>query len=108
MAQKKASTQKTKITKDDKAIAKVGTKLSEQMQTNLKYAVVEDLFNNYSVNTGRIYRINFLRGLFFGAGSVIGGTAGIAFLVWFLSFFVDWPVLGEAVERFLQALSRAP
>ena len=54
MAQKKASTQKTKITKDDKAIAKVGTKLSEQMQTNLKYAVVEDLFNNYSSESRRI------------------------------------------------------
>ena len=43
---------------------------------------------------------------FFGAGSIIGGTVGIAFLVWFLSLFVDWPLFGESVKEIIDVLTR--
>ena len=35
--------------------------------------------------------MNFLRGVFFGFGSVIGGTIVIALVVWILSWLSDIP-----------------
>lgn len=115
MAQKKASTQKSSvavgaaIVVEDKSLKdKLQQKKNELAEKELKYSIIEDIFNNYSINSSRIYRVNFLRGLFFGAGSVIGGTVGIAFLVWFLSLFIEMPLLGEAIRRFLEALTHKP
>ncbi len=79
---------------------------AKKADESLKYSILEDIFNNYSINTQRIYRVNFLRGIFFGAGSVIGGTAGVAFLAWFLSLFIKMPVLGEAIKHFIESVSR--
>lgn len=123
MKRKKASTQKTSLTSTDESGAEVfapeevcpnkrasnkpSDRLKKQAEKNLKYKVVEDIFNNYSLNSSRIYKVNFMRGLFFGAGSVIGGTVGVALLVWFLSLFIEWPVFGEAIQHFIETLTRA-
>ena len=50
----------------------------------------EDLFNDYYCHRGKIYRTNFVRGIFFGLGTVIGGTILIAIIVGILSSIVSF------------------
>lgn len=54
-------------------------------------AVAEELFNTMYQNKRKIYWLNFFRGVFFGFGSIIGGTIVIAALVWTLTLLVDLP-----------------
>ncbi|MBW3568920.1 hypothetical protein KY385_02205 [Candidatus Parcubacteria bacterium] len=42
---------------------------------------------------------NFLRGIFFGAGSVLGATVLIALLLWILSLFDFIPFIGPIIEN---------
>ena len=43
--------------------------------------------------------MNFVRGIFFGVGSVLGGTVVIAMIIWVLSLLVDLPGgIGEFVR----------
>lgn len=64
---------------------------------------LDEMFNDVYAKRRRIYHINFFRGVFFGAGTFLGGTVGIALLVWVLTtFFSEWPI----VQRLLEALQR--
>ena len=91
--------------KEKSVVDKTKEKIVDVSEDGLRYAIIENFFNNYSIDTWRIYRVNFFRGIFFGAGSIIGGTVGIAFLVWFLSLFIDWPLLGEGIKTIIDVLS---
>lgn len=71
---------------------------SVAQESDAKRVVLEELFNDIYRDRKRIYKINFIRGLVFGAGSVLGGTIIIALLVWILSLFVNTPVIGEFFE----------
>jgi hypothetical protein len=57
--------------------------------------VLEELFHDMYKNRHRIYKVNFFRGIFFGAGSAAGGTVVIAIAIWLLSLFVNFPLIGE-------------
>ena len=61
-------------------------------------SLLEELFNDFYDDRMRIYRMNFLRGIFFGLGSVLGATVVVALAVWILSFFVEIPGIGEAAQ----------
>ncbi len=52
--------------------------------------VIEDLFYDFNRSRVQIYKMNFFRGIFFGLGSVLGGTIVVALLVWVLSLFVGF------------------
>jgi hypothetical protein len=70
----------------------------QQMQKNerdAKKAVLDELFNDLYDNKKRVYKLNFVRGLLFGAGSALGGTIVLALIVWTLSLFVNIPLVGE-------------
>ncbi len=41
---------------------------------------------------------NFLRGVCFGLGSVIGGTVMVAFVLWILSAFDSVPLAGHFIQ----------
>lgn len=51
------------------------------------------------VNKRRLYLENFLRGLFFSVGTIIGATLVISILLWGLSLFNDVPFIGDVVEN---------
>ena len=74
------------------------TKVRKRRQQNLENkdlaaeeAVLEQLFYDFYRYRGRIYRVNFVRGLFFGFGSILGGTILIALLVMTLTLFIQIP-----------------
>lgn len=82
----------------------------EHMKKNeaeAKRATLDELFNDLYENRARIYKINFVRGLLFGAGSALGGTIVIALIVWTLSLFVNIPVIGELFENAQQSIERS-
>lgn len=68
-------------------------------QMGARRTVIEELFNDYYNDRRNIYMMNFFRGIFFGLGSVIGGTIVVALIVWILSFFVQLPGIGDAVQE---------
>ena len=50
-----------------------------------RQGVLEELFNDFNRNRFTVYKFNFIRGIFFGLGSIIGGTVVLALLVWLLN-----------------------
>jgi hypothetical protein len=50
-----------------------------------RQSILEDLFYDFNRSRAQVYKMNFFRGIFLGAGTVIGGTVVIALLVWLLS-----------------------
>ncbi|CAN5647937.1 hypothetical protein BH23PAT2_BH23PAT2_00340 [soil metagenome] len=48
----------------------------------------------------RYYRMAFVKGLFTGLGSVIGATVVLALLLWTLSLFETFPLIGPVLEGF--------
>lgn len=60
-------------------------KLTRSQDTAAKRTLLEETFQDMYGRRWRIYQVNFVRGLFFGLGSVLGGTILLALLVWVLS-----------------------
>ena len=67
---------------------KFWNKLKRQVRDNnesgARKSVLEDLFNDFNRSRFTVYKFNFIRGIFFGLGSVLGGTVVLALLVWIL------------------------
>lgn len=60
-------------------------KAKEDNEAGARRAILEDLFYDFNRSRTQVYTMNFVRGILFGAGSVIGGTLVIAALIWVLS-----------------------
>lgn len=69
--------------------------------------VFEEFFNDYYKNRGKVYRLNFVRGIWFGLGSVIGGTLVLAAFFWILSLFHQIPFLTDIVESVQRSIEEA-
>ena len=61
-------------------------RLHDDNEKGSRQALLEELFNDFNRNRYEIYKINFFRGIFFGFGSLLGGTMLLALLVWALTF----------------------
>lgn len=60
---------------------------------------LEVLFASEYINHHKLYFHNFIRGIFFGAGGVIGATVLIGLVVWILSLFDQVPLIGPFIEH---------
>lgn len=60
---------------------------------------LELLFAVGYVDRKRLYLENFIRGIVFGAGGVIGATVLVATLVWVLSLFGTIPFVGPLFDN---------
>lgn len=60
---------------------------------------LEVLFASEYVNKRQLYWHNFVRGTFFGAGSLIGATVLIALILWILSLFDTVPFIGPLIDN---------
>lgn len=69
-------------------------------------SVIEDILTDLYMNRGQVYRVNFFRGVFFGFGSVLGGTILITILVWTLAQLgAVVPFLSDFIQDILDALN---
>lgn len=69
-------------------------KFKKDNERNAKQEVLDDIFDDIYHSRPRIYKVNFIRGIFFGVGSALGGTVVVALIVWILTFFVQLPGVG--------------
>lgn len=76
-------------------------------QMGARRTVIEELFNDMYDDRRNIYLMNFIRGIFFGLGTFLGGTIVVALVVWVLSFFVNVPGVGDAVQKAQDSLQKS-
>lgn len=74
-----------------KVARSIKTKIRDSQEKGSREKLIEELFNDFNRSRFQIYKMNFVRGIFFGLGSVLGGTVVIAIIITILS------VLGENV-----------
>jgi len=72
-------------------IRKALSKAKNDNENGARKAILEDLFYDFNKSRGQVYLTNFVRGIFFGVGSVLGGTVVIALILWLLHLLVDIP-----------------
>jgi len=65
------------------------------IDTQAAIEALEYLFAAGYVNKKRLYFANFMRGIFFSVGSILGATVVIALLLWILSLFGNIPLIGD-------------
>ena len=69
--------------------------------------MLREIFYDFYKYRGRIYRVNFVRGIFFGLGSILGGTIVVAILVALLTLWANLPGgLGDFVRWIIDTLQR--
>lgn len=92
-----------------KSVAKkVVDKTKEDNERGARHNLIEELFYDFHQSRKQVYLMNFIRGLFFGFGSVLGGTILVAIAVWIMSQFVDWPGIGDYLESLRDTLQARP
>ena len=69
--------------------------------------VFEEFFQDYYSRRRQIYWMNFIRGIFFGFGSLVGGTLVVAAALWLLSAFHQVPFLTDVVETVQHSIEEA-
>jgi|TARA_B100001245_G_scaffold9812_2_gene6834 hypothetical protein len=75
-------------------------KVLRAQQMGARRTVIEEMFNDYYHDRRKIYLVNFIRGISFGLGSVLGATVVVTIIIWLLSIFVDFPgLIGSIAER---------
>lgn len=72
-------------------MAKLAKKIKKENELGARRAILEDLFYDFHTSRKDVYVMNFFRGIFFGVGSILGGTVVVALVVWILSWFADIP-----------------
>jgi len=80
------------------------TKIKRDQENGARLSIIEELFNDFYMRRHRVYWANFVRGLFFGFGSVLGGTLLVAIAIWIFSQFVHWPGVGDFFQLVTNSL----
>lgn len=79
----------------------------ENNERGARETVLEELFNDFNRSRFTIYKFNFMRGIFFGLGSVLGGTVVLALVVWVLNGLgVLVPGLGGFLHDVVQVMGK--
>ena len=67
--------------------------------------LLQELFFDFYRSRGQIYQVNFIRGIFFGLGTALGGTLVVAFLIWLLSKMAFWvPDIADFIKQIIEAI----
>jgi hypothetical protein len=88
-------------------------KKKQQEKDNLKRnhddiaKALEILFATDYIDKKKLYVSNFLRGMAFSAGGVIGATIVIGLLIWILSLFDNIPLIGPLFENTRETIEQS-
>ena len=88
-------------------LKKLARKIKRDNENGARKGALEELFNDFNRSRIQVYKMNFVRGIFFGLGSVLGGTLVVAIIAWVLSWFVDWPGVGNFFQDIQDALKNS-
>lgn len=79
--------------------------IKEGNERGARTSLIEELFYDFNRSRSQVYVMNFVRGILFGAGSVLGGTVVIALLIWILSLLGNViPPLGDFFDGVTQTI----
>jgi hypothetical protein len=56
---------------------------------------------------GEMLKMQFLKGVAVGLGSVVGASIVVALILWLLSIFDTFPLIGPIVENFEQTVDQS-
>ena len=81
---------------------KIVKTIKNSSELGARKQLIEELFYDFNRNRFQIYWMNFTRGIFFGLGTLIGGTVVVAFLIWILSQVAGWfPPIGDYIKQII-------
>lgn len=81
--------------------------LTKDEATNAAKAL-EVLFASSYIDKKKLYWENFVRGITFSIGGIIGATVGIALILWVLSIFNEIPFIGEISKTLQETINLPP
>ena len=88
-------------------MANVVKKIKSDNERGARENLIEELFYDFHRSRKQVYAMNFIRGIFFGLGSVLGGTLFVALAIWLLGAFVDvFPALADFINGIIDAMRR--
>jgi uncharacterized protein DUF5665 len=88
---------------------KTVSKVKQNVERGARENFLEDLFYDFNRNRVQIYKMNFVRGIFFGFGSVLGGTVVIALLIWLLGALAGvFPPIDDFFNGISDSLRQSP
>lgn len=86
---------------------KLSKSISVTNEREARRQLIEELFYDFSKSKATVYWMNFTRGIFFGFGTILGGTVVVALLVWLLGQFVGFPFVGEYIKHIVETIQHA-
>lgn len=85
---------------------KIAKTIRSASELGARKQLIEELFYDFNRNRFQVYWMNFTRGIFFGLGTLIGGTVIVAFLIWILSQMAHWfPSIGAYLNQIIITVS---
>lgn len=90
-----------------KAKESVPQKIAHNASKGAAKSLIDELLQDMHDHRLQIYKMNFVRGLFFAFGSVLGGTVLITLLLWLLSLFNELPVIGHFIDTVQRSIESA-
>lgn len=91
-----------------KLVNKIAKKVKKDNENGARISLVEELFYDFNRSRHQVYKMNFVRGIFFGLGSALGATVVIAIIAGLLGMFTDLPGgIGGFVQSIVDAMGRS-
>ncbi len=88
-------------------VKKIIDKVQHDNERGAREAILEDLFYDFHRSRIKIYKMNFVRGIYFGFGSVLGGTLVVALLLWLLGMIAFvFPPVGDFFNGITEAIKQ--
>ena len=84
-------------------VKKIANKIKSDNERGARLSIIEDLFVDFNRSRTQVYSMNFIRGIFFGFGTVL-----VALIIWILGQFVDWfPLIGDFIKQIINAMQHS-
>lgn len=86
---------------------KAAAAVKETGERMARRKLLEELFYDFYYSRGQVYWVNFVRGLFFGFGTILGGTVIVALLIWLLGQIAGiFPGIGDYIMKIIKTINR--
>ena len=82
---------------------RISKKIKTDNEKGARRNLIEELFYDFHSSRRQIYAVNFFRGIFFGFGTILGGTVLVALVIWILGQFVGFPYVGDFIKNIIAA-----
>lgn len=89
-------------------IKKIANKVKSDNERGARTQLIEELFYDFNRSRVQVYIMNFVRGIFFGFGTVLGGTVLVAIIIAILGYVAGWfPLIGDYINQFIHAIQQS-